>query len=85
METLELLKLIKENKVSLEDALQELTLLGYCPNLLNDDNGHWTVNFGGFQSVPTGEDIEDVSTSFFIEKKAWFVDIREALIYGLEN
>ena len=43
------------------------------------------MTFEGFQSLPSGEDPEDIQTSFWIEKAQWHDDIIEALIYSLEN
>ena len=42
-------KLINRD-INCEQALESLSEIGYCPNLLNDDNGHWAVKFDGFQN-----------------------------------
>lgn len=44
---------------------------GYCPGLLFDDNGHWALAFDGAQSLSIGDEPDDVSTSFFVEKNLW--------------
>jgi len=80
-----LIKKLRSKKISLEEALNKLSKSGSCPCLLNDDNGHWAMTFEGFQSLPSGEDPEDIQTSFWIEKAQWHDDIIEALIYALEN
>ena len=81
METLEKLKA----GGSCEEALEALAKEGFCPNLLNDDNGHWALVFDGFQSVPFGDDPEDISTTFFVFKDQWKDTVREAIIYSLEQ
>jgi len=40
-----ILKAVKSKTISFDVAFDELSKLGYCPNLLNDDNGHWAVSF----------------------------------------
>lgn len=80
-----IIKKLKDNKINCEEALELLTKKGFCPNLLNDDNGHWAVAFDGFQNVPVGDEPGDIFTSIFIEKSRWKKTIREALIYSLEN
>jgi hypothetical protein len=56
--------------------------LGDAPNLLYDDNGHWSITSDGFQSVVTVP--SDVETHFFIEKEKWKNTIREALDFYLD-
>lgn len=75
-------KLINRD-INCEQALESLSEIGYCPNLLNDDNGHWAVKFDGFQNVPIGDDPEDISTTCFVEAKDWKDTIYEALILAL--
>jgi hypothetical protein len=65
--------------------LDQLANLGQCPNLLNDDNGHWAVICAGFQNVVTGDEPEDVRTSFYVEAANWKNTPREALKYHLFN
>lgn len=47
--------------------------------LVNDDNGHWAVAYDGFQNVPVGDQPQDISTAFYIEKSRWHNSIREAI------
>lgn len=47
--------------------------------LINDDNGHWAFVGSGFQNVPMGKKAQDISTTFFIEKKDWKPSIRKAI------
>ena len=61
------------------DWLERITENGACPALIFDDNGHWTVAFDGVQSVPSGDEPEDVSTSFFINAADWQPDLRAAI------
>lgn len=74
---------VKNKEISCEQAFERLAEIGYCPNLLNDDNGHWAVKFDGFQNVPSSDNPEDISTIFFIEEKDWKNSIYEALIWAL--
>lgn len=76
--------LLKERRISAEEALESLSDLGASPGLFHDDNGHWAVSFGGFQQVPFGDDPEDLSITCFVEKGYWQKTIREAIIYALE-
>ncbi len=81
----EILKKIKNKEINCEQALEELANNGYCPNLFNDDNGHWAISFTGYQTVCLGDDPEDVSTTSFIKAKDWKGNIYDALIWALEN
>jgi len=63
-----ILKAVKSKTISFDVAFEELSKLGYCPNLLNDDNGHWAVSFEGYQTVPDNEP-SDIQSSFFIKAK----------------
>lgn len=77
----ELRAFYKDGAISVEDVMTELGKMGYCVNLLNDDNGHWAFASDGYQSVPSGKYAENIQTSFFIEKKKWKTTIRAALIH----
>ena len=85
MKTETLIKKLRSKEISLEEALVELSKTGSCPNLLNDDCGHWAVVFEGFQSLPMDGKPDDIETHFWIEKAYWHDDIIDALIYSLEN
>ena len=61
------------------DALQEITNLGGCPGVINDDNGHWAVTGDGIQSIACGEDPVDVNTTFFVQASQWKKTVREAI------
>jgi hypothetical protein len=65
--------------------LEQLADQGYCPNLLNDDNGHWALVFDGFQQVPEGKEPQDIETSFFVIKEFWKPTIQEAIEYSLKE
>ena len=81
-----IMHLIKKyyNKLPFDFIMVQLANLGQCPNLLNDDNGHWAVVADGFQTVVYGEP-EDVETQFFIEAEYWKNTPTEALHYYLNN
>jgi len=74
---------VTDKEINCEQAFESLAEIGYCPNLLNDDNGNWAVKFDGFQNVPMGDEPEDISTTFFIEAKDWKDSIYEALVWAL--
>lgn len=80
-----LIKKLKNRKICLIDALMKLSKKGLCPNLLNDDCGHWAVKFDGFQSLPMDGKPDDVETHFWVEKDYWKKNIIDALVYALEN
>lgn len=47
--------------------------------LLSDDNGHWSVSFGGMQNVPEGHDPEFIATTFYVNAPDWKNSVREAI------
>lgn len=81
----EILKKVISREINGEQALESLAEIGFCPNLFNDDNGHWAVSFDGMQNVPFGDDPEDIATTSIIEKDKWKPSIFEAIIYALET
>lgn len=85
--TNEILKYIKlyYEQLPFEFIMEELSKLGQCPNLLNDDNGKWAVTSDGFQNVVYGDEPSDVETSFFVEAKDWKLTPREALLHYLNE
>jgi hypothetical protein len=81
-----LLNLLKyRNDLPFEFIFEELTKLGHAPNLLYNDNGKFAITGNGFQSVVTGDEVEDVEMQFFIEKDYWKKTIREALNHYLDS
>lgn len=77
----EILSYMKEyfNSMSFEFLLDELTKLGYCPNVVYDDNGHWAIACNGYQNVPGGDDPIDMNLYHIVEKHEWKNSPREAL------
>ena len=73
------------HELSFDFIMEQLANLGQCPNLLNDDNGHWAITCDGYQNVVFGDEPEDVETSFFVEAKQWRNTPREALIQYLNE
>lgn len=67
------------------DWLEDITREGYCPAVLFDDNGHWTVAFDGCQNVPMEEGPCDISTSFWAEKDCWYPTLREAIMEAMNE
>jgi hypothetical protein len=47
--------------------------------LINDDNGHWAVSGSGTQNVPSGDDPEDIASTFFVDASEWKPTVREAI------
>ena len=72
-----------KHNLSIDDILTTLSILGYAPNLLYDDNGMWALSFDGMQEVVYGDEPIDLSMSFYVEKKQWQKTIREANDYAL--
>ena len=60
------------------DYLEERAERGGCPNLLNDDAGHWAVVEDGMQTAPSDAPT-DIQTTFWVEKHQWKNTVREAL------
>ena len=59
--------------------VEKMVAEGGCPALVFDDNGHWALAGGGWQTVPMGEDPEDVVTTFIIEASRWADSAPEAI------
>lgn len=62
-----------------KERIDWLEKYGFGAALINDDNGHWAVAFGGFQNVPEGNTPWDIQTTHFVEKGKWRDDIRSAI------
>ena len=73
------------DELDFDFVMQQLSYLGECPNLLNDDNGNWAVTGQGFQSVASGDEPEDVEMHFMVEASLWKPTPREALIKYLSE
>jgi len=69
-------------KFDVVEWFEKLASDGYCPALLNDDNGHWAVSFEGYQSVPVTEEPQNIETCFFVEERCWKQSIMEAVLYA---
>jgi len=65
--------------------LEGITHEGFCPAVIFDDNGHWTVSFEGCQNVPMEEGPCDISTSFYVEENKWHDTLREAILAAHEE
>ena len=84
MEYKEIINGLRDQSLTLEEALMKLSESGLCPNLLNDDAGRWAVATSGFQTVPDDNPI-DIESTFFVEARFWKDTPTEALIYSLED
>jgi len=64
------------------DKLEEMTHKGYCPALLFDDDGHWTVTLSGIQ--PMGNMQKDDFCTHFIDY-SWHDTIVDAVDEAYTN
>lgn len=53
--------------------------------LISDDNDHWAFSGSGTQNVPSGEEPEDIMTTFFVEAGEWRNTIREAIDAAMDE
>lgn len=74
---------LKNNGI--EACLELLADNGHCPNLINDDNGHWALTGTGYQDVVTGKTPKSFMTSFFIEKKELKKTVLGAIKYYIKD
>ena len=83
----QILKALIENVETLEFdfIFEQLSKLGSCPNLLNDDNGNWAVVTDGFQTLAYGDEPCDVDTHFSVPANNWKTTPRKALIHYLKE
>lgn len=83
----EILELIKTNFDILEFdfVMEQLSRLGWCPNLLYDDNGHWAVSADGYQNAAWKDEPIDIETHFYIEAEDWKNSPKEALYKFLHD
>ena len=68
-----------------EFIIEELTKLGWAPNLLNDDAGRFAITGEGMQNIPSPDAKIDMQLEFWVTKDHWHDTIREALNYYLDN
>ena len=68
--------------LSFKFIFEELTNLGWAPNLLYDDNGNFAISGDGIQSI--SDEPDDCDMHHFIKKDLWKPSIREALDYYLD-
>lgn len=75
--------LLVKRTITVETALEKLADIGYTPNLLYDDNGHWAVKFDGFQTLPMTDEPQDIGMTFMVEAHEWKDSVYDALIHAL--
>ena len=85
MKLKKIIKKLKSGKLNVDEALQKLTEIGYCPSLLNDDNGRWVCKFDGIQTVSYDGRPHDFTASYYVKAHELDTDIRRALIKALEE
>lgn len=66
------------------EILEAFTEIGYCLNLINDDNGMWAIGSDGMQSVRYEANM-DLETWFFIPARCFKPTIREAITYYVDG
>jgi len=59
--------------------LEDWVAIGFAPQLVYDDNGHWALTFDGIQQVPLGDEAISLTMVHFVEKE-WWTDSPEAAI-----
>ena len=65
--------------------LETLTMFGYAPNVIYDDNGLFAVSSDGYQPVVTGRKKIQGSMTVFVERNQWKKTIRLALKHYLSG
>lgn len=73
------------NRMTAEEALQELNDNGLCPTVLNDDQSRWAISCDGYQSVALTNEPADVEFGVWVEARFFKPSITEALIYFLKD
>lgn len=76
----ELKRLYEQGQISLEAVFEILSHKGCAPQLLYDDNGHWSCTPVGFCQVPQGRDPEDLTLTHVVTADNWHETIREAVL-----
>lgn len=69
------------NKAAAIDWLEEQ----FGCALVNDDNGHWAVTWNGMQNVVSGDEPQEVETTFFISANEWHNTVMEAIAFVQED
>lgn len=80
----EILKDYESLEISLEKTLDLLAEEGWCPALLNNDNGHWALVFEGMANVGS-VDNEVIAATSFVFHEYWKNTVREAVIFSLNE
>lgn len=82
-----ILEMIRENLdlLNVDFVLEELSHLGWAPQLLYDDNGHWAITDTGFQSVSVDDEPSAVSMAVVVMAEEWKTSPRKALEHYLKE
>lgn len=70
--------------INIAQIFEDWASQGYCPALLYDDNGHWTVSFDGIQNIPRGENPVVTDSTFFVDKDSWKDTVIDAVLHAQE-
>jgi hypothetical protein len=78
---------IWQSDLTFEFIVEELTKLGWEPNLLYNGDGMFAISGEGIQSIPMCEEQEKGSdwVGHWVQEGGWFDTIREALKYYLNE
>jgi len=73
-----------EHKLSFEFIFEQLTRLGFSPNLIYDDNGNFGISDEGINSINLN-DSKEYNAFEIVYKDKWYTSIREALKHFLNE
>lgn len=85
MSITELKEKFEAKTIGLEELLKKLTLIGYCPILAFDDNGHWAMTFDGLQNTIQGPEPQDLAATNFFNREFFQPTVRAAVINCLQQ
>lgn len=69
----------KELEANFAKHMQSMMMIGGAESLINNDNGMWAIGSGGCQNVICGDEPDDLSTVFQVDKKLFRKTIAGAL------
>ena len=82
--------ILKEFETNFDDyefdfIFETLTMFGWSPNLIYDDNGRFAVSGDGYSTVVTGSEKIDGNVVIVVEKDDWKKSSRKALKYYIKK
>lgn len=73
----------RSDEYEVDFIIETLTMFGYAPNIVFDDNGLFAVSGTGSQPIVTGRQKIEGAISVYVEKKQWKKTIRLAIKHYL--